>query len=110
MKCRSEWQSPATALRIRTSRGPGFGTLTSSICSGLLTSNRTAAFMGTPFILCFLNLVSVNSLRCRKQFANLCHADGALAEQVAGDRTLRGTFRQLERIARGYAMVDDHAR
>src|SRR6266404_1534659 len=45
MKCKSEWQSPATAVRIRTSRGPGFGRLTSSITSGLLTSCRTAAFI-----------------------------------------------------------------
>ena len=36
---------PATRVRIRTSRGPGFGTLTSSITSGLLTSCRTAAFI-----------------------------------------------------------------
>src|ERR1700682_1800622 len=46
MKCKSEWQSPATEVRISTSRGPGFGRLTSSITSGLLTSNRTAAFIG----------------------------------------------------------------
>src|SRR6266567_7077326 len=46
MKCRSEWQRPATEVRIRTSRGPGFGRLTSSITSGLLTSCRTAAFIG----------------------------------------------------------------
>src|ERR1700736_25711 len=46
MKCRSEWQSPATEVRIRTSRGPGFCRLTSSIASGLLTSCKTAAFIG----------------------------------------------------------------
>ena len=46
MKCRSEWQRPATLVRIKTSRGPGLLTLTSSITSGLLTSYRTAAFIG----------------------------------------------------------------
>src|SRR3954454_19743167 len=45
MKCRSEWQRPATEVRIRTSRGPGFGRLTSSMTRGLLTSWRTAAFI-----------------------------------------------------------------
>ena len=50
MKCRSEWQSPATEVRIRTSRGPGFCRLTSSITSGLLTSYRTAAFIGVSSI------------------------------------------------------------
>src|ERR1700760_4524230 len=55
MKCRSEWQSPATDVRIRTSRGPGFCRLTSSITSGLLTSCRTAAFIGVfSFCLCIL--------------------------------------------------------
>src|SRR6187200_1224277 len=46
MKWRSEWQRPATLVRINTSRGPGLLTLTSSITSGLLTSYRTAAFIG----------------------------------------------------------------
>ena len=46
MKCRSEWQSPATEVRISTSRGQGFRRPTSSITSGLLTSYRTAAFIG----------------------------------------------------------------
>src|SRR6202012_6049468 len=54
MKCRSEWQSPATRVRINTSRGPGFGTLTSSITSGLLTSCRTAAFIGYSLVILFL--------------------------------------------------------
>src|SRR5262249_49846983 len=45
MKCRSEWQSPATAVLIKTSRGPGLLMLTSSITSGLLASYSTAAFM-----------------------------------------------------------------
>src|ERR1700704_2742204 len=59
MKCRSEWQSPATVVRIRTSRGPGFCRLTSSITSGLLTSCRTAAFIGvSPFLLCILVVYS----------------------------------------------------
>src|SRR5258708_22531982 len=82
MKCRSEWQSPATAVRIRTSRGPGFGRLTSSITSGLLTSCRTAAFIGcSPNFVLFLKpgLAADVSLRRRKQFANLGHADGAVA-------------------------------
>src|SRR6266852_8166930 len=55
MKCRSEWHSPATDVRIRTSRGPGFCRLTSSITSGLLTSCRTAAFIGvSPFCCVFV--------------------------------------------------------
>src|SRR5260370_27938548 len=56
MKCRSEWKSPATDVRIRTSRGPGFGRLTSSITSGLLTSCRTAAFIGVSPYRCLLYL------------------------------------------------------
>src|SRR5882757_7187001 len=98
MKCRSEWQSPATALRIRTSRGPGFGTLTSSITSGLLTSCRTAAFIGVSLNVCFLFYVG-RSLRRRNQFANLRHADIALAEQMTRDRALHVIFREPERIA-----------
>src|ERR1700682_962823 len=57
MKCRSEWQSPATEVRIRTSRGPGFGRLTSSITSGLLTSCRTAAFIGVSPYRCLFRLL-----------------------------------------------------
>src|SRR5947199_9376719 len=53
MKCRSEWHRPATLVRINTSRGPGFGRLTSSIASGLFTSCRTAAFMAFPRCLLF---------------------------------------------------------
>src|SRR5437879_319505 len=45
MKWRSEWQRPATLVRIRTSRGPGFCRLMSSIARGLFTSCRTAAFI-----------------------------------------------------------------
>src|ERR1700754_2527037 len=99
MKCRSEWQRPATRVRIRTSRGPGFGTLTSSITSGLLTSCRTAAFIGVSLISVFiLNQNLGPSLRCRKQFANLGHADIALIEQMARHRALRIIFREPERI------------
>src|SRR5665213_1920372 len=101
MKCRSEWQRPATVVRISTSREPGFCRLTSSITSGLLTSCRTAAFIGYSWILLVLETerVAEASLRCRKQFANLGHAHGALAEQMAGDRPLRRIFREPERIA-----------
>src|ERR1700694_2391947 len=53
MKCKSEWQRPATAVRIKTSRGPGLGRLTSSITSGLLTSCRTAAFIGYSLNFCY---------------------------------------------------------
>src|SRR5687767_11778043 len=57
MKWRSEWQSPATLVRISTSRGPGLLTLTSSITSGLLTSYKTAAFIGVrPCRLWFLRV------------------------------------------------------
>ncbi len=45
MKCRSEWHTPAAAVRISTSCGPGLLICTSSIWSGVLTSRRTAAFM-----------------------------------------------------------------
>src|SRR3984893_6432720 len=60
MKCRSEWQSPATEVRIKTSRGPGFGRLTSSITSGVLTSCRTAAFIGvSSFLFCFVLILKL---------------------------------------------------
>src|SRR5258705_10006407 len=100
MKCRSEWQSPATEVRIRTSRGPGLGRLTSSTTSGLLTSCRTAAFIGYSLSFCyFLPGVSLDrSLRGRKQFANLGHADAAVTEQMTGDCALRRIFREPERI------------
>src|SRR5476649_1862763 len=101
MKCRSEWQSPATLVRIKTSRGPGFCRLTSSITSGLLTSCRTAAFIGCSLkiLLVFLKAVFVaaTSLRCREQFANLGDADIALAGQMAGDGALQCIFRGPER-------------
>ena len=45
MKCRSEWQTPAAAVRISTSWGPGLLIETSSIWRGFLTSRRTAAFI-----------------------------------------------------------------
>ena len=81
-------------MRIRTSRGPGFCRLTSSITSGLLTSYRTAAFIGYSLnFLLFLNQdCAAASLRCRKQFANLGHADVALAEQMVGDGALHANF------------------
>src|SRR6266404_6636664 len=118
MKCRSEWQSPATEVRIRTSRGPGLGTLTSSITSGLLTSCRTAAFIGVSSFLFIVRVRSssplpkgeVRTLRCRNQFANLGHPDAAFAEQMVGDGALDGIFREPERVTRRYPMVDDHAR
>src|SRR3954469_11664812 len=137
MKCRSEWQSPATLVRISTSRGPGFGRLTSSIASGLLTSCRTAAFMWVSSF-CYRSSFrgalfartrnpevaydlwipgshrrgaprndggfartahpGMPTLRGHKQFANLGHAGGAIAEQMIGDRALRGIFRGPERI------------
>src|ERR1700730_1132531 len=134
MKCRSEWQSPATEVRIKTSRGPGFGRLTSSITSGLLTSCRTAAFIAVSSF-CFISSFRdaplgagpesitsnrgygfrVRSLRSRpgtttlrgqKQFANLGHADGAVAEEMIRDSALRRIFRDPERIARRQAMID----
>src|SRR5260370_1674818 len=101
MKCKSEWQRPATAVRIRTSRGPGLGRLTSSITSGLLTSCRTAAFIGCSlkfYVVIRSGLVAGLSLRCRKQFANLRHADGTLAQQMRSDRALRRIFREPERM------------
>ena len=45
MKCRSEWQTPAAMVRMRTSWGPGLLIDTSSIWSGVLTSRNTAAFI-----------------------------------------------------------------
>src|SRR5665213_4272308 len=116
MKCRSEWQRPATVVRISTSRGPGFCRLTSSITSGLLTSYRTAAFIGVS------SFVYVQALRRGKctpslcgrgqtlshlqQFANLGDTDRALAEQMAGNRTLQRIFREPERIAGRHAVID----
>src|SRR6202158_6604527 len=97
MKCRSEWQSPATLVRIRTSRGPGFGRLTSSITSDLLTSCRTAAFIGcSPNLVLFLKtgLVSDASLRRDEQFANLGHADGAVRKTVTRVLVLTSLFRE----------------
>jgi hypothetical protein len=38
------------------------------------------------------------SLRRDEQFANLGHADGAVAKQVTGDRPLHRIFREPERI------------
>src|SRR5665213_4089470 len=105
MKCRSEWQRPATVVRIKTSRGPGFCRLTSSITSGLSTSCRTAAFIGfSSFVLSLRRGPSYlsplgrgkMSLSHLQQFANRGHPDGALAEQVAGDGPLRGIFREPE--------------
>src|SRR5882757_6166687 len=62
MKCRSEWQRPATAVRIRTSRGPGFGTLTSSITRGVLISCSTAAFIGvSSFDYCFVDYLGARA-------------------------------------------------
>src|ERR1700761_1236272 len=148
MKCRSEWHSPATRVRIRTSRGPGFGTLTSSITSGWFTSCRTAAFIGfPPFLSYVVDMQSARSLSNgeragvrgyalslgpdpspgsktirplppgevktlirKKQFANLRHADVAVAEQMARDRARCSTFREPERVACRNAMVDPHSR
>src|SRR6266481_4171638 len=85
MKCRSEWHSPATDVRIRTSRGPGLGRLTSSITSGLLTSCRTAAFIGcSPNFVLFLEpgRVAGSSLRRGEQFANLDHTHTTLVRSA----------------------------
>src|ERR1700726_4496171 len=110
MKCKSEWQSPATLVRIRTSRGPGFCRLTSSIASGWLTSCRTAAFIAVSSLLVFLERAR-SSLRRDKQFANLGHADRALAEQVSCHCALLGIFRKPERIVcRLHPVIDHHAR
>src|SRR5258708_37991757 len=113
MKCNSAWQSPGRAVRLRPSRGPGFGRLTSSIISGLLTSCRTAAFIGYSLNFCYFlktNVTLADSLRCDEQFANLSHADGALAEQMAGDGALHRIFREPERIVCQDPGVDHHAR
>src|SRR6202022_515499 len=145
MKCRSEWQRPATRVRIRTSRGPGLGTLTSSITSGLLTSCRTAAFIGvssfclslqhetlftSPTQLGFTRVGHLKlsksdksdfdgrgeiargdkSLRRQNQFANLGHPDAALTKQMVRDGARCGIFREPERVARRYPMVDHRAR
>src|SRR5689334_13070836 len=101
MKCRSEWQRPATEVRIRTSRGPGLGRLTSSMTRGLLTSCRPAAFIVIPHsvvVRCFhLPGGGVRkSLRRRDQFANLGHAGRSIAEQKPGDGILRPVFREPE--------------
>src|SRR5664279_5843797 len=112
MKCRSEWHSPATLVRIKTSRGPGFCRLTSSITSGLLTSYRTAAFIGvSPYFALFLQSGLVaQSLPRDEQFANLGDTDGAVAEQMAGDRALRRIFREPERIVGRHPVINHHAR
>src|SRR6266851_3583475 len=133
MKCRSEWHSPATEVRIKTSRGPGFGRLTSSITSGVLTSCRTAAFIGVSSFVCFVcfvcfdlktwearslspcgrgkvALVATASLRCHEQFANLGDADGVHAEQMARDGALRCIFREPEWVAPRHPVIDHHAR
>src|SRR5262249_9580527 len=117
MKCRSEWHRPATAVRIRTSRGPGLGRLTASIISGLLTSYRTAAFIVFPRVRFptlmsspLLSAEAKTSLRCQKQFANLGQAGRTLAEQQGGDRALPRIFREPERIARREAVIEHQAR
>ena len=51
-----------------------------------------------------------SSLRRDKQFANLGHADRALAEQVSCHRALLGIFRKPERIVRLHPVIDHHAR
>jgi hypothetical protein len=51
MKCRSEWHSPAQAVRNSTSRGPGLRTPTSSMTRGLFTSCSKAAFMPSRFLI-----------------------------------------------------------
>src|ERR1700761_9476333 len=107
MKCRSEWQRPATEVRISTSRGPGLGRLTSSITSGLFTSCRTAAFIvfSQSDFLC-----QACSLRCRNQIANLTHGRGSIAEQQFSDLVLHAIFREPERIVRCDAMIDHEPR
>src|SRR3954462_7402118 len=101
MKCRSEWHSPATAVRIRTSPGPGFCRLTSSMAGGLSTSCRTA-----PSAYAFFKIVTEYKypesvrLRCCQPFANLRHGNRVFAEQMAGDGAFGRTIGQLERIGR----------
>ena len=46
MKCRSEWQTPAAAVRISTSCGPGLEICTSSICSELEMPTGVLAALG----------------------------------------------------------------
>ena len=53
-------------------------------------------------------LAATSSLRRDEQFANLTHADGAFAEQMAGDRALRCIFREPERIVRRKPVIDHH--
>src|SRR5215472_1943671 len=128
MKCKSEWQRPATAVRIRTSRGPGLVRLTSSITSGLLISCRTAAFIFVSSSLCIhfvacpsplpmgpmgelkIALAARSSLCCRNPFTNFGHAGRAIAEQQRGDLLLWAVFRKPERIARHDAVIDHQPR
>ena len=77
----------------------------------LVDFEQNGGLHGHSLYFMFLEPVTLRTAyAAEEQFANLGHADGALAEQMAGDRTLRGAFRELERIARRHAMVDDHAR
>ena len=49
------------------------------------------------------------SLRRGKKFANLGHADGAIAEQKVGDGALRRIVREPKWIAGGYPVIDYQA-
>ena len=70
MKCRSEWHSPAKAVRNSTSRLFGFSSATSSMVSGWFGACRTAAFILTSLV--------------RETDANLPRRAGHAAFEVAG--------------------------
>src|SRR3569832_527655 len=106
MKCRSEWQRPATDVRISTSRGPGFGTLTSSITKGLLTSISRAAFIASSLNFLIVFLTRKQSLLRQQQFANLLHSHSAIVQQTACDRIIGPIFRNPEQIRWRKPMFD----
>src|SRR4029453_10420355 len=90
MKCRSEWQRPATLVRIKTSRGPGLLTLTSSITSGLLTSYRTAAFIGVfPYQIVVVCRFSTREFDTKA----LCKSSYAAMPKCRGGRAFASVLR-----------------
>jgi len=115
-------------VRIRTSRGPGFGNADILDHHGRVNFVQHGClhrcFLVHYYLLIILStrrelplrrerplaLAVGPSLRRRKQFANLGHADRAIAEQMARDCVLRGIFRQPERIAGREAMIKHQPR
>ena len=112
MTCQSLWQTPDARIFTRTSRALGGSSSHSTISSGVLGANRTAAFIGPPPARTLAQCLAGRSINLKKRCVRSCFGRSSTSSGVPCSTitpsSMNTTRSATSRAKRDLVRDDDH--